>query len=353
MSYSGLGGGMFENLSCDVDPDGLDYLVPKSGDYAALEKIAQDAVTGLLSGAGSEIELCGQELTWTPAAPDIAAVFGPREQTARILAGAVVATIVDRERTRPFASRMPLRQAAIRVVDELVLTMRHGGDPSACEMQFEDSFRQWATLTDLAVPESVSKTGWCQKSFVLQTGPDGHVQACLALPICRASIGPGPAYARTVFSAPPPAPADPRVSVQVPGGSASPPPTKAEIEKEIQRKMVASGEGALDQQKKQEFTEIAAYLEALGGARRALTMALGISDKSTDLVIMKALGSFGITSSEVLDWFDGCNLDPNCFREQMNIALGEAKLAMRDNRAKMVVAVAAVASLGLFVFWRR
>lgn len=117
--------------------------------------------------------------------------------------------------------------------------------------------------------------------------------------------------------------------------------------------MIQSGEGAADQQKKQEFTEIAAYLEALGGARRALTMALGLSDKSTDLSIMNALGSIGISSSEVLDWFDGCNLDPNCFREQMNIALGEAKLALRDNRAKMFAALGAVAALGLFVFWRR
>lgn len=353
MSYSGLGGGMFASLSCDADPGGVDYLAPQSTGYAALEKVAQDAVTGLLTGAGAEIELCGGEIAWTPAAPEIAAVFGPREQTGRILAAAVVATIVDRERTRPFASRMSLRQAAVRVVDELVLVMRHGGDPSACEMQFEESFRQWASLTDLAVPESVSKTGWCQKSFVLQTGPDGHVQACLALPICMASIGPGPDYRRTVFSAPPPSASDPRVSVQVPGSSASPPPTKAEIEKEIQRKMVASGEGALDQQKKQEFTEIAAYLEALGGARRALTMALGIPDKSTDVAIMKSLGSIGISSSEVLDWFDGCNLDPNCFREQMNIAIGEAKLATRDNRAKMIAALGAVTALGLFVFWRR
>jgi hypothetical protein len=344
---------MFEGLSCEIDPGGLDYLAPKSGGYAALEKVAQDVVTGLLSGAASEIELCGQEIAGTPAAPDIAAVFGPREQTARILAAAVVATIVDRERTRPNPSRMSLRQAAVRVVDEIVLAMRHGGDPSACEMQFEDSFRQWASLTDLAVPENVSKTGWCQKSFVLPTGPDGHVQACLASPICKASIGPGPAYARTVFSASPPAPGDPRASVQVPGGTPSPPPTKAEVEKEIRRKMIQSGEGAADQQKKQEFTEIAAYLEALGGARRALTMALGLSDKSTDLSIMNALGSIGISSSEVLDWFDGCNLDPNCFREQMNIALGEAKLALRDNRAKMFAALGAVAALGLFVFWRR
>ena len=56
---------------------------------------------------------------------------------------------------------------------------------------------------------------------------------------------------------------------------------------------------------------------------------------------------------EVLDWFEGCSFDTNCFRQNMNIALGQARRYSRDTRAKIVVAAVAVGALGYFLFGGR
>jgi hypothetical protein len=349
VTYSGLGFGFFTE-PCGINVEGTDHFVA-GPTYQALETVAQDTVTVLLSGHGN-VQLCGNLLPYVAPAPGVAAVFGAHEQTARLIAATVLASLMEQERRKAHGTRASTRMLAERLVPEIVQTLTHNGDPAACQIEFEASFRNWSGLSALKVPTTVSKTGWCEKSLALPWDSAGHIRSCEAQAICKSVIGAGGAI--QYVTSPPPAPTDPRVAASAPGTTPSPPPTKAEIEAEVRRKMVASGETVADRENKQEFTELAAYLKALGEARRYLTMALGIPDKSTDAAVAAALGHEGIATAEVLDWFLGCNFEPGCFREQMNLSLGEARRYSRDTRAKIAVAVGGVLAVGFLLFrWRR
>jgi len=156
------------------------------------------------------------------------------------------------------------------------------------------------------------------------------------------------------YSSPPPSPGDPRVSVKAPGSEPAAPPTRAEVEAEIRRKMALPGGGGLaEQEGKAEFTELASYLKALGQARLHMVLSLGLPENASEKDIVQALSRLGISAGEALDWFTGCMLDENCFREQMNIAIGEAERRLRDNRAKIFAATLAVGTLAYLVLGGR
>jgi hypothetical protein len=114
--------------------------------------------------------------------------------------------------------------------------------------------------------------------------------------------------------------------------------------------MASSGQSLEEVERQTEFIELVAYLKSVTESRLWLSMALGLSDKASDADVMAALASRGISSGEALDWFDGCDFDPNCFRQEMNRALGEASERARDNVAKTAVVIGAIGAA--FLLWR-
>jgi hypothetical protein len=336
----GLGMNMFLE-PCDANVDSTAYFSP-TATYKALVKVAEDTVTALLYGGGV-IELCGESLRSIPNTPGVAAVFGSHEETARLVAQTVLATLIDQQKRKsPRQSAYTLAQVLIQ---EIIDTLSHGGDPAACQMEFETTFRSWSALSNLSVPTSVSKTGWCEKDLALPVSPNGRIASCKATAICRMELQPNGTV--KIYETPPPPPGDPGVVVSAPGTEPAAPPTKEQIEAEIRRKMALPGGGSLaEQEAKAELAELAGYLKALKEARLYLTMALGIPVNATDAVLGRALAHEGIAPREVLDWFDGCSFDTHCFREQMNIAIGEARRYAKDTRAKIAVAALAIGALG-------
>jgi hypothetical protein len=324
-----------------------DYVSNGMG-FFALQNVAQDTVTLLLSGNPGNVMMGGKVVANVPAHPEIAAIFGSHEQTARILAATVLETLIYHERQKT-TGRTPLDTLAQFLVAELIAVFNNGGDPFACESLFESSFRDWAALSNLQVPKSMSATGWCQKSISLPVNPDGSIASCQAQSICRSYV-PTPNGKIQFYSAPPPAPSDLSVSVQTPGNVPVPPPTKEDIQAAIQKKMATTGQSLEEVERQTEFIELAAYLKSVAESRLWLGMALGLPEKSTDQDVVRALATRGISSGEALDWFDGCDFDPNCFREEMNRALGESANRARDQIAK--TAVVAVAGLAAFMLWR-
>lgn len=348
MSYGGLGLTFFSE-PCRILIDGTDHLSPGEA-YQALETVAQDTVAALLGGY-SNVYLCGSLLPYVAPAPGVSAVFGAHEETARLIAGAVLASLMTQERQKAPGTRASTRTLAERLVTEIVQTLTHGGDPAACELEFEASFKSWTALSALKVPTTVSTTGWCEKSLALPWDKNGSVRSCEAQAICKSILG-ADSKVRYV-SSPAPAATDPRVAASAPGTEPTAPPSKADIEAEVRRKMSAGGETVAAEENKQAFVELAAYLKALGQARRYLTMALGIPEKASDADVSRALSHEGVTNAEALNWFWGCNFDLDCFRQEMNIALGEARRYSRDTRAKIAVAALGVAAVGFLLFkWR-
>lgn len=342
MTYRSIGWSGFEE-PCQVNPDSYEYIAPSAA-YKMLEDTAQDIVTALVTGPTTSIRFCGVWVADAIYASDIAAIFSGHLQTARLIGAAVLSSIVDEERGK--AQRLTTISVAGKLITEITRALRNGGDPAACQMAFEDSFRSWAALTNLSVPTTISKTGWCEKSLALPMKA-GQITGCTVQAVCRSGVT--PAGVKLYYSSPPPDPSDPRLAVKAPGDKPATPPTRAEVEAGIQRKMKEQGETVESENRAAEFTELASYLKALGEARTYLSMALGLSDKASEKDIMASLGTLGILPSEALDWFDGCRFDTNCFREQMNIAIGEAKQRVKDNRVKIVVATAAVGAVAWWV----
>lgn len=347
MSYQGLGLDFF-NQPCGGYPlNTADYLYGGIA-LSTIQNVVEDTVTVLLHGGGDYVALCDNKyFAYVPGHPEIAAIFGSREEEARLLAGAVLSTMLTQERVRPGTHRTTL-QFATDIVTEITKTLYNGGDPSACESTFAESFLRWQGLSALSVPTSLAKTGWCEKALSLPWSSDGrHVTSCEAQSICKVTTAADgkPVY----YPVPAPSPTDPGVAVKAAGNKPEPPPSKAEIEAAVQKKMGQTGESLAEAELSQEYLELTSYLKALTESRTWLRMALGLSKKATDRDVMNTLRSRGISASEVLDWFDGCNFETNCFRREMNVAIGESTVRLNDRRAKFaVLGLAAVATAFFF-----
>jgi hypothetical protein len=346
VTYRGLGLDFF-GMSQDTETldSGAGYLLGGTP-FELLQGAANDTVTILLSGQGDTLKIGESEITYVDSHPEIAAIFASHEQTARILAQTVLATMIERERQKK-AGRLSGRSLAEALPDEIISVMRHGGDPSACQTEFEESFASWAELS--ALKTSITKTGWCEKSLALPWDANGHIVSCKASAICKSGTN---AAGQTFFyAAAPPPPSDPRVPA--PGSATpAPPPTKSELERDIRTRMQKSGETLAQAQATEAWTELAAYLTSLSEAKLYLTMGLGLPAKATDAAVTSALALRGIAPKEALDWFYACNFDTNCFRQTMNLALGQADDRSRDRIAKAVVIVGAAAAVALYL-WRR
>ena len=162
-------------------------------------------------------------------------------------------------------------------------------------------------------------------------------------------------------------PTPPRGSLTSPptAAPAQPPPTHAQIDAQIDTEMSAAcpagkpptqycGESFDQLEKQQEQNELALYLTALLQARTMFAMALGLPTNAPDAVVWGALAARGIQPADAIDWFTGCDSDPNCFRQRMNQALGETDINTRNVRLKMIVGAAvAVAAAAAFFTWRK
>jgi hypothetical protein len=343
MSYRGL---------WQLDTEDLEdtsYLTEGSAAFQILESVANDTVTTLLSGSPNSIMVGNTEVSWVDAHPEISAVFGSHEDTARLIATVVLASMLQRERDKAPGARASGHALAESLPDEITRVLRNGDDPAACESDFNDSFARWgAAVSALSVPKTVSKTGYCDKSLSLLWGPDGHILSCQVASICRAGVNPDGSI--HYFESPPPSPSDPRAPA--PGStSPKPPPTKAQIESSIKAKMKGQGESLEDVETQEAWTELSAYLSSLTVAKGYLALALGLPAKATDTAVSAALALRGISPSEALDWFYGCDFDTDCFRESMNLALGESDDRKSDRIAKTVVFAGVAVAVGLY-FWK-
>ena len=100
MSYSGLGLDFF-GISSDTETldNGAEYL--GGGEpLELLQTAANDTVTILLSGQATTLKIGETEITYVDSHPEIAAIFASHEQTARILAQTVLATMIQQQREK-------------------------------------------------------------------------------------------------------------------------------------------------------------------------------------------------------------------------------------------------------------
>jgi hypothetical protein len=350
MSYRGLGVDFFYDESATGVYDPYDYLSGGVG-YGVLQNVMNDAVTLLLSGQSGDIDIGRRyHVTWVDSHPEISAVFGSHEDTARLIGHTVLETLVSVEREKPLGSRATFSSLAPVLVGALVEVLRHGGDPASCMMSFEAAYGDLQKISVLSVPKTVSRTGWCEKDVVFPHSGQ-TITSCVPALMCKKGVDTqGTTFVKT---APPPSPGDIRATP--PGSTApAPAPTRADVERQVDEKMKGKGETFESLNIKAEYGELAQYLSALSQVKRWLVYSLGLPDKATDKEVANRLLKLGIWPGEAADWFRGCNFDTDCFRLTMNQALGEAKQEVRDNRAKVVAAALGLGALGTALyFWVR
>jgi hypothetical protein len=339
MSFSSLSSdGLVSSVPIPTD---FDYMNNGVG-MAELERIGAQTASALIAG-GAYVAMIrtpsGQAAAalWVSPNETIAAVWGGEPVLAAVLASVVVHTIIAEERAKPANTRVTAYYLANSVVQRVTEKLLNGGDPAICQINFRASLDSWkAVYPVIRVPAGYTSTGWCERDLVF--GPVfGSTEPCQLISICKWLTGPS-GVAKAVAADPPPAGA-PLGPSAASSSTAQPPPTHAELDA-----AAASDENA------RELTEFATYMAAMTQGRDWLTLALGIPKTAKDDELWRALGARGIAPGEALDWFNGCNADLDCFRQRMNLALGEADQRAEDRRTKLIVGVA-VLGAALFA-WR-
>lgn len=331
MSYSSLSGDWLSSATAPAPPP-FDYLSNGSG-MAELQRVAADTVRALFSGGGNVTLIAasvGATTTfWVSGNETIAAIWSKGQ--AAIVASIVSSTIAAEERSKPKASRLPVSSLASRVVQRVTDKLLNNGDPAGCQVAFEASMNAWKSVYPvIAVPAGYTPTGWCERELIFGNG-------CQLFSVCKWTVD--AAGTLKAVSAPPPPAGQPTAPPAASASSAQPPPTHAELD--------AAAKSSDDAKALAEF---AAYMGSLTQARLWLTLALGIPATATDATLWAALSARGITPGEALDWFNGCNAELDCFRQRMNLSLGEADERKTDNRAKLAVGALALGAMA-FAWW--
>ncbi len=334
MTYSSLG----SSWSASPVPTDFDYMNDGVG-MAELERIGAETAAALIGQGGyvSMIRDTGGHAPyppWVATNQTISAIWGGDPGLAAVLASVVVHTLVAEQRAKPATGRLSAYLLAPIVVQRVTEKLLNGGDPSICQINFQASLNSWkAVYPVIRVPDGYTSTGWCARDLVFGPGTD----PCQLVSICKWLVGPN-GVAKAVSAPPPPAGAAlaPRAASS---SAAQPPPTHAELE--------AAAKSTADAK---ELTEFATYMAAMTQGREWLTIALGLPKTAKDDEVWSALRARGIEPGEALDWFNGCNAELECFRQRMNLSLGEADQRKEDRRTKIFVGIAA---LGAAAFaWR-
>jgi len=329
-------------------PAPYDYLAGGPG-YTELERVASDTAKLLLSGQAGYVQLvrssasdAGMQQPVT-ANQTIAAIWGGHQASAVVLAQMVVGGLVNEQMALP--SRKSAFLLSYDVITEVTNRLYNDGDPAGCQMAFENSVNAWTGLAPV-VKAPASPTGWCVRQLYL-TG------SCEVMAECKVAVD-AAGNVRAVPAPPPPASAIVAPET-APTSAPQPPPSHAEVDAAIAAKMKASGESVQQIEKARDQAALASFMTTMQGARQTLMMGLRLPVAATDAQMWAALKLRGIDESEVLDWLSGCNMDLDCFRAHMNLALGDADQASIDKRAKLVILTGAIgaALLAGFVYSRR
>lgn len=357
MSFSGLGmdhpasGTWIKDSSPPVPVAPLDYLTNGPG-LAELQRVGSDTATLLATGKQGAVTGAGTGSTIVPANPIIAAIWGSDQDTAALFGATVANTMVNEQRQQAPGKRATVSTLSGQLIVRVTNAMLAKGDPSSCQIDFNDSMSAWASLYP-ALPQG---SAWCVRNLILGGSTPCQVQA-----VCGQTLD---AKGNAVNVA---VPTPPRGSITSPPSAkpVQPPPTHAQIDAQIDTQMNAAcpanqpptqycGESFDQLEKQQEESELAIYLTALLQARTMFTMALGLATNAPDAVVWKALADRGIQPADAIDWFTGCDADLNCFRQRMNQALGETDTNTRNGRSKgLVVAAVAVAAVAAYFTWRK
>lgn len=356
MSFSGLGGGWVE-MPLPVAGQ-YDYLSGGVG-LTELHRLATEVVDILISGKAGAVrglipygstsayQWTDANRTYVPANPLIAAIWSGQITSARLLAALVVNTLVREQATKAPKDRKSAQALAWDIVPRLTSTLLNGGDPAGCLMTLQDGMNAWSGVTNVvevtqtSVQNGSSRTlsYWCEREFILSSNTPCQPDA-----ICKWKVD-GSGVPRPVV-VPKPA-ADAILAPQAaPLYAPQPPPTHAQVDALIERRLVAHraedpAHALKYMESVQELQELAIYLGALAQARQWLTLALHIPATATDAQVWAALKARDIDPAEALDWFFGCDAGADCFRERMNRALGEAEERARSKRTKLMVGVGA------------
>lgn len=333
----GLGAGFFASAA-QPQIASFDYLQPNGPGRNALYGIASDTVKILLSGKAG-----GVGVNWLQPHQEIAAIFAGRGDEANLIGALYVTTLIAKERAKPASARQPYNLLAMSVPYDLEKIFLNGGNPAECQVNFDHTFSDYQQLNGaMQVPATMSPTGWCARNPYL-------LDKCNVGSFCAATTAANGQTTVTSAAAPT---TDTRPVVRVTSPAPAPPPTHAQIEASVQTKMGASGQTYEAVSALADQSQLKMYLDTLAISRVLLTRALALPSSVTDEQVWAALAARGISPSEAVDWFLGCNADVDCFRTQMNVALGEADVRRDDGRAKLVAGalVAGAVAFTFFVF---
>lgn len=345
MSYGGFG----ELPVPQVVPEPYDYLWGGPG-LAELHRVAVETAQAMLSGGGDVhtiLAYAGDQgaSVVIPADPLVAAVW-PLNYA--ITAAHIVAnTVIAEQRVKPGKDYKQASALAYDLAARVQDKLHNRKDPAPCAQNFQDAFEAWSAVST-TLRAYGTPTGWCERELRFNFGGDSV--PCQPIAVCKMTTDSANKIQFVSAAEPPPG----TVLSPPPASAAAPvpPPTHAQIAAAA-RQQVAAGESLDDMERTQELNELAAYIGSMVQERAWLDLALNVPQNAADLTVLAALKSRGVEPVEALDWVIGCNGDPDCFRQRMNLALGEADQRAQDNRAKVLVAVGALAAVALGVYFFR
>lgn len=338
MTYRSVGDDFMSAFAPAVIPSPFDYLWGGPG-LAELQRIGVETVKALISAKGDYVHT----IRFSSDTPSDAQFVGRNQSIAAIwdlntavsFASFLVTSLVYEQKLLT-KGQAPVTTLGDHVQQQIGTRLFNGGDPAGCMQEFQQSFAAWRTLP----PVTKTPTAWCKRELLLSK------DSCTLYGACVRNVDPTTRVASVVY-----VPAPPPGTVVTPGSDAATPsggaaPTHAEIEARV----AVDPTAAIDQQALAEF---GAYLSALAQARGLLAMGLGLPAAATDAEVWNGLASHGIAPPMAIDWFVGCDADIACFRQRMNIALGNSEQSLKDERVKFWTAAFALGAVGYAAYVMR